>query len=199
MNLDEIIEKAMQSKVEDVVPNFRRKNTLSEDQVGRIIQTISLNLNIAPEKVLIGINLLFLQGASSAGAPNTMSVDLGNGKCIEKRNIIDACNLVAGHKFIRRIAETLALQIGNFAYKHKLPGELAFRINNKLKADKGESLDEKEMAFCSSFSQAIPNLSEISSERLSQLLAEDYQRRFENKKKSKEIVQNLGSNKKRKK
>lgn len=185
INLNEIISASMTQKVEDVAPNFRRKNILTEEQIGKIIQTIGINLEINPEKILIGIMLLFLQGAASAAAPVTMSVDLGNGKCIQKRNIVDACNVVTGHTFIRRIAETLALQIGEFAYQNKLAGELGYRISNKLKAETGENLTEKEMAFCSSFSQVIPNLSNITSERLAKLLAADYQRRFENKKKQK--------------
>lgn len=201
INLNEIIEISLKTRVEEVAPNFRKKNTLTNEQIEKIIQTISLNLGISPEKVLIGMNLLFLQGIASAGAPTTMSIELGDGKFIEKRNIIDACNLVTGHKFIRRIAETLAMQIGNFAYKHKLAGELGYRINNKLKADKGESLNEKEMAFCSSFSQSIPNLTEETSERLAKLLAEDYQKRFENKKRQKnentQINNNIKSKKKR--
>lgn len=184
-NLEEIINKSMQNKVEDIAPNFRRKNTLSKEQIEKIIQTISLNLELSPERVLIGMNLLFLQGAASAGAPVTMSIELGDGKCMEKRNIMTACNVVTGNIYIRRIAETLAKEIGEFAYTNKLAGELAYRINNKLKADTGESLNEKEMAYCSSFSQVIPDLSERTSERLSRLLAEDYQKRFENRKKQK--------------
>jgi len=187
VNLNEIIKATMNKRVEDVAPNFRRKNVLTEEQIEKIIRTISINLEIDPEKVLIGMILLFLQGAASAAAPVTMSVELGNGKFIEKRNIVNACNVVTGHIFIRRIAETLALQIGNFAYQNKLAGELGYRINNKLKADTGESLNEKEMAFCSSFSQVIPDLSDITSERLAKLLAADYQRRFENKKKQTKI------------
>lgn len=184
-DLNEIITKALQCKLEEVAPNFKRKNTVTEYQIEKIIRTISLNLVIPEEKVYIAIILLFLQGAASAGAPMTMSVDLGSGKCVEKRNLIDACMMVTGHKFIRRIAETIAVQIGTFAYSNRLIGELGLRISNKLKAETGESLDEKELAFCSSFSQAIPNLSEITSERLSRLLAEDYQRRFEGKTKKK--------------
>jgi len=199
---DEIFEKAMETEIDDIAPNFRRKTILSEEQIQKIIQAISLNLGLTEEKAVIGMSLLFLQGAASAGSPITMSIDLGEGKFIEKRNIIDACNLVTGHKFIRRIAETLALQIGNFAYRNKLVGELGYRINNKFKAETGENLNEKELAFCSSFSQAIPNISEITSERLSKLLAEDYQKRFETKRKYQENdnqlqSKNLGKKKKK--
>lgn len=184
IDLREIIKKSLETKVEEVAPSFKKKNTLSNDQIEKIIQTISFNLNIEPEKVLIGIYLLFLQGAASAGAPLTMSVDLGNGKYIEKKNIVNACNLVTEHTYIRRIAETLAKEIGDFAYKNKLVGELAYRVNNKFKAETGNNLNDLEMAYCSSFSQVIPDLSEIASDRLAKLLAEDYQKRFEFKKKS---------------
>lgn len=178
----DMFKKAMEQDIDDIAPNFRRKTTLSEEQINKIVQTISLNLGITEDRVIIGITLLFLQGAASAATPVSMSTDLGEGKCLEKRNIIDACNLVTGHKFIRRIAETLALNIGQFAHKNKLMGELGYRINNKYKADTGDSLNEKELAYCSSFSQTIPDLSVLVSERLSRLLAEDYQKRFENKK-----------------
>lgn len=181
--LEDLLKKSLSENLESVAPNFRKKNTLTDLQIERIIQTISLNQGIAPEKALIGIILLFLQGAASAGAPSTMSVDLGDGKCIDKRNVVNACNLVIGNQYIRRIAETLAKQIGEFALKNKLAGELAYRINNRFKAETGSSLSEIEMAYCSSFSQSIPDLAEITSERLSKLLAEDYQERFENKRK----------------
>lgn len=181
--LGDLLKLSMESKVEDVVPNFRKKNQMTDEQVENVIQTISLTLKISPERVLIGIMLLFLQGAASAGAPVTMSIDMGEGKCIEKRNITTACEMVAGHQYIRRIAETLARQIGEFAEKNKLAGELAYRINNRYKAETGNNLTDKEMAYCSSFSQSIPDLADITSEKLVKLLAEDYQRRFENKKK----------------
>lgn len=190
-NLEDVIKKSKQIKVEEVAPNFRKKNLLSREQIGKIVQAIGTHLDISPDRVLISMYLLFLQGAASAGAPITMGVDLENGKCVEKRNIINACNLVMEHQYIRRIAETLALDIGEFAYNNNLAGELAYRINNKFKAETGTSLTEREMAFCSSFSQAIPNLAEISSERLAKLLAEDYQKRFENKKRSSANIQQV--------
>ena len=195
--LNSIFQSAMEKKVDDIVPSFRRKTTLSEEQIEKIIQNLSNTLGIGDTEVLIGMSLLFLQGAASAGAPLTMSIDLGNGKYLEKRNIIIACELVTGHKFIRRIAETLAIQIGNFATQNKLMGELGYRINNKFKADTGDSLNEKELAFCSSFSQAIPNLSEITSDRLAKLLAGDYQQRFENKKRKNNENKNDNKNKKK--
>lgn len=182
-NFENLIKDSIKKKVEEIAPNFRKKNILCNEQLEKIIQILSVNLEISQDKALIGTILLFLQGAASAGAPLTMSIDLGGGKFIEKRNIITACSGAAGHQYIRRIAEALAIEIGEFAYNNNLAGELAYRINSRLMAETGESLNEREMAFCSSFSQAIPNLSEISSERLTRLLAEDYQKRFESTRK----------------
>lgn len=182
--ISQLYENAMEQNIDVVAPNFRRKTKISEEQIKKIIKSISFSLDISEETAVIGMTLLFLQGAASASTPTSMYVELGGGKYMEKRNIIDACVLVTNHKFIRRIAETLAPQIGNFAYKNKLMGELGYRVNNKFKAETGESLTELELAYCSSFSQTIPNLSELVSDRLVKLLAADYQKRFENKRKS---------------
>lgn len=199
ISFEESLKISQVTKVEDVAPNFRKKNNISNEHLEKIVQTIGINLEISTERVLAGMFCLFLQGASSAGAPLTMSVDLGNGKCMEKRNIVNACVAIVGHPFIRRIAETLAYEIGTFAFNNKLYGELANRINNKLKAESGENLTELEMAFCSSFSQSIVNLAEVTSERLSRKLTEDYLNRFENKKKSIKTDNVMSTNKTNKK
>lgn len=183
VTLDELLKMSIEEKIEDTIPNFRTKNKITKQQIEDIIKTISRSLKIPDNKVLIGMMLLFLQGAASAGAPVTMSVDLGDGKCLEKRNIMLACATIAGHSYIRRIAEALAIEIGQFAENNRLAGELAYRINTKVKATGDIPLNEKELAYCSSFSQCIPELEKYSSERLVQLLSEDYQKRFENKKK----------------
>lgn len=182
----ELFESTLGNSVESIAPNFRRKSVITDEQLEKIIDSISIKLTMEPEEVLIGMILLFLQGASSAGAPVTMSVEFANGKCLTKRNIVSACNHITGHEFIRRIAEKMAKQIGSYASKYELSGELAYRIDNKLKAEGQEGLTLVEKAYCSSFSQVIPELNELcSSDRLQKLLAEDYQKRFENKKKQK--------------
>lgn len=186
INLKNLLESSTSLKVDDMAPNFRKKNVITNEQLEKIIKTLSLNLTISDQQALIGMMLLFLNGAASQGAPASMSIDLGEGKVMEKRNIVNACSVATGHQFIRRIAETLAKIIGEFAYNNRLKGELAYRINNRLKAESGECLNEKEMAFCSSFSQVIPDLAEITSERLTRLLAEDYHKRFDTQKIKKE-------------
>lgn len=183
INLNELLEKSVKEKIEEIAPNFRKSN-ITQDQIERIIATLSATLKITPERTVIGMMLLFLQGAASTGTPPSMSVEIEEGKIIEKRNIVNACQMVTGHQYIRRIAEALALQIGQFALNNKLKGELANRINTKYKAETGYSLNEVEMAYCSSFSQSISDLETVASERLAKLLSEDYQRRFEYKKKN---------------
>lgn len=181
-----IISKAIESKVDELSPNYRKKQKMTDEQVHKIIESIMLTLGMDnPQKVLVAMMLLFLQGAASEGTPLTLSVQIG-AKTIEKRNVITACEFIEGHRYIRRIAENLATVIGEFAYQNKLSGEFAQRINNKLKAESGETLTDREMAFCSSFSQSIHNLEELTSARLVKLLAEDYSRRFDNKKKDKQ-------------
>jgi hypothetical protein len=82
------------------------------------------------------------------------------------------------------MAEAMALHIGKYAEKNGLRGELAQRIETAHKAETGESLNAKELAWLSSFSQTLPNLNELSSDRAAKLLAADYNARF-NKNKSK--------------
>lgn len=182
--LENLLKITLERKIEEVVPNFRKKTFMTSEEIERIIQTISVTTGIKSDRVLIGIMLLFLQGAASAGSPPTLSVELEDGKSLTKKDIIAACIMVAKHQYIRRIAESLAKEIGQFAEKNKLHGELAHRINNRFKAETGSNLSDIELSYCSSFSQSIPNLAEITSERLAKLLAEDYQKRFENKKKT---------------
>src|SRR5689334_11752138 len=107
INLEECLKSSQTMNVEDVIPNFRKKNTLTKEQLEKIIQTISINLDISYERVMVGMYCLLLQVASSAGAAITMSVDLGDGKCLEKRNIVNACVAIMGNQFSRRVAETL--------------------------------------------------------------------------------------------
>lgn len=184
LNLNDLVRVSMQQKVEAIVPNFK-KNIVTDDQILQIVNAISSTLNVSQDRAFIGMILLFLQGAVSSSAPLTMSVEVDEGKCIEKKNILSACKLITGHQYIRRIAEALAAEIGEFAYRNNLRGELANRINNRLRADTGSNLTDVEMSYCSSFSQNITHLSEITgSDRLSKLLAQDYQRRFEHKRAS---------------
>lgn len=182
-NLKEIIEQIKKSNFEEIAPNFK-KGVLSESDINEIVNKVSLDIGISKADALIGIMLLMLKGAASGGTPPTLSVELKDGKTLAKKNVMGAYMSVTGNNYIRRLAEALAVQIGEFAESFGLNGELAQRINTALKAENGEMLSPKEIAWCNSFSQNIPDLANRSSERLVKLLAEDYKKRFDNKKKN---------------
>lgn len=177
----------MNINLEEIAPNYK-KGVLSKTDKERIIEKIALEVGIPLSDALAGTILLFLKGAASSGTPSTLSIDLRGGKTIAKKNIQASYMAVTGNTFIRRLAEALAIEIGEFAFKYGLSGELSTRINTILKSESGERLTPEESAWCSSFSQEIPDLAQRSSERLVKLLAEDYKKRFENKKRTKKEI-----------
>lgn len=182
-NFDKAILEINEMNLEEIAPNYK-KGILNQEEIDRIIYRIASDIGVSEGIALAGTILLMLKGAASSGTPQTMSVDLVGGKTLAKKNITGAYVTVTGNSFIRRLAESLAIQIGEFAERHGLEGELSQRIGTVLKAETGELLTYKEKAWCSSFSQNIPDLPQRSSERLAKLLAADYRRRFEGKRKS---------------
>lgn len=183
MTLTNLTAEIFKDNLDNIAPNYK-KGVLSQEEVNKIINKIAKDMEIAPKDALAGTILLMLKGAASGGTPQTLSVDLRGGKTLAKKNVTAAYLSVTGNNYIRRLAESLAVQIGEFAEFFGLAGELSQRINTVLKAESGEILSPKEMAWCSSFSQNIPDLAKRSSERLVRLLAEDYKKRFEHKKKT---------------
>lgn len=183
VNLNSLTSEIMRENLETIAPNFR-KSALSSEDINRIIERIANDIGVSRGDALAGTILLMLKGAASGGTPQSLSVDLRDGKTLAKKNIYGAYVTITGNSYIRRLAESIAVNIGEFAEHYSLNGELAHRINTVLKAETGEILTPKEMAWCSSFSQNLPDLASRSSERLVQLLAEDYKKRFEQKKKT---------------
>jgi hypothetical protein len=101
---------------------------------------------------------------------------------IVKYDVMMACQQVCKHKFLRRIAEYLAADISAFAEKHNLNDDLAIKLNNGLVAEGKPPLTTKEKAWANSFCQNYPNLEKFSGNRLPLLLAQDFQKRFYDKK-----------------
>lgn len=184
-NIEELMQTIKGESLEKISPTYK-KGALSSEEISQIITKIAVELGITEKEALAGTIMLMLKGAASTGTPHSLAVELSNGKVIAKRNILGAYLIVTGNNYLRRLAEALAVQIGEFAEHFGLQGELAQRINTLLKAEAGETLSAKEMAWCSSFSQNLPDLAKRSSERLVRLLAEDYKKRFDNKRKPRE-------------
>lgn len=198
-NLNNLLDSALEIDLRKIVPEIK-KESLTDAEVKKILSLITDELEITEEQTLIGIMYLFLKGMASSGTPPSLSLDIKEGKTITKRNVMAAYQYTTGNTYLRRLAETLAIPIGRFAEKNNLKGELAQRINTQLKADKGESLTSQEMAWCSSFSQSIPNLTMYTTDRVDHLLAQDYRKRFELKKvKSQANDDNISKKKKKKK
>lgn len=178
------MEELKTSDLQTIAPYFK-KGVLTDEEAEKIIEQTANSIGTTKENALTGTICLFLKGAASNGTPQNLEVLLKDGKSLAKRNLMGAYVSVCGNQYLRRLAEKLAIDIAEFAEMHGLNGELASRINTILKAESGEVLTAKEAAWCSSFSQNIPDLAERSSERVVKLLAEDYRKRFENKAKKK--------------
>lgn len=182
-NIKDLMVQIKQSNLQTIAPEFK-KGVLTDEQTESIIDQIAASVGTTKVNALTGTICLFLKGAASNGTPQNLEVVLSDGKILAKRNVLGAYVSTCGNQYLRRLAEKLAIEIGEFAEAHGLNGELAPRINTILKAETGEILSLKEAAWCSSFSQNIPDLAQRSSERVVKSLAEDYRKRFENKKKS---------------
>jgi hypothetical protein len=184
----DIMETLKRIEIQTIAPDFK-KGAISDEQMETIIENISTSIGTTKLNALVGTICLFLKGGASNGTPQNLEVVLSDGTILAKRNVLGAYFSTCGNQFLRRLAEKLAIEIGEFAEAHSLNGELAPRINTLLKAETGEVLTAKEAAWCSSFSQNIPDLAVRSSERVVRLLAEDYRKRFENKSKNKKKEQ----------
>lgn len=158
------------------------KNKATPEEVSKFIRSISVSFAIKEEVAFVGVSLLFLKGAANKSTPGTMGVDVkddtGSPVFLSKYDLQVACQQACKNRLLRRIAKALAKEIGIFAERNHLNGDLAIKLNNDLLA-KGESpLTSKEKAWASSFSQTISNLEVFCGPRVPALLARDYNRRF---------------------
>lgn len=191
-NIPNFAKEAMQESLSNVSPEALQAK-VTEEQISKIVGNLANTFGIEAKHAYIAIILLFLKGAASSSTPLTLSVTVV-GKEITKRDLVNSYSLVAKNNYLRRLAEAMAEMIGQFAQKNGLNGELAKRIEGTVRAAGEPSLTTKEKAWCSSFSQAVDNLDELSgSERLSKLLHQDYDKRFSKKQIKKQSSTNNGS------
>lgn len=188
-NIDlDALEKASQEiTLQEACPSAGASE-LDEDSTKIIIARLAHTMYLSPLMAFIAIALLFLKGAASKTAPDKMFVEVtakdGDTVKIRKQDLMEALYKTTGNKFIRRLAESLATRICNFAEKHGLSGDLAFNFDIEEVSEGGTALSPKERAWSNSFCQHVPNLEVLASPRVKVLLGKDYQRRF-NKKKTK--------------
>lgn len=175
----DIFKEALDLPLETLAPNIKKAN-MTREQANKVLEVLGNTFSIPKNAAMVAVILLFLRGAASDGTPLSLSVTVMERE-ITKRDLLNAYVLVTNNKFLRRMAETMAVEIGLYAEKHQLSGELASRINRLHRAETGENLTHKEQAWCSSFSQNIPNLGAYTSERVIKLLSTDFNRRFAKK------------------
>jgi hypothetical protein len=167
------------------------ENKLTQEECQGIIEILSRTHALTKEEAFTATCLLILKGAANEGAPRTMKVQIkASNQIVEvtKNDLIYAVSVVCKNFYIRRLAETLCVEISQFAEKHGLNGDLAITLNNTLMAKGFPPLTSKERAWASSFNQNLVSLVDVVGPRVPTLLAEDYQRRFQkngNKQKSK--------------
>jgi hypothetical protein len=173
-----------EATVDKVAPKVKQ-SAMTEEAVTKVLELLCKSLELELVPVLAGVCLLFLKGAASDGSPLSLSVEV-MGRDITKKDLIYCYEMVTGNKYLRRMAEAMAVSISQYAEKNGLYGDLGKRILTRHRAATGETLTPKELAWCSSFCQDLPDLATFASERVVKLLAEDYDSRFSKKPKVKE-------------
>lgn len=180
--IKDIVYAATQAPLGEMAVNDT-KNIATDEEIKIFIRKVADSFGIPEKTAFTGTALLLLKGAANKGAPPTMSVDLlspeGTPISLTKYDLQCACQVACKNKFLRRIAKGLAKEIGYFAEKNKLNGDLAIKLNNNLVAAGEPPLTTKEKAWASSFCQNLANLESLSGgNRVPTLLAQDYQERF---------------------
>ena len=144
--------------------NFKdfQSDVMEESQLEEIITRIATSFSIPNSLALEGIYLLLLGGCANLSCPLNYKITLLQKKeenedlteiHINKENLLYEYKQVMKNNHIRRLAESLATKISEYAEINNLNGDLAKKINTSL-IRKGESpLTPKERAWCSSFNQ----------------------------------------------
>jgi hypothetical protein len=157
------------------------QETVSPEECQEVIRALARTHGLSEPQSFAAVSLLMLKGACNQSAPSTMCVDIKDGDHlvqVSKHDLQYAYQLVCKNNHIRRLAEALNLEIGKFAEKFGLNGDLAITLNNMLMEKGFPPLTAKERAWASSFNQKLTCLSEIVGMRVPTLLAEDFNRRF---------------------
>jgi hypothetical protein len=140
-----------------------------------------------------------LKGAASKTAPDKMFVEVVavDGKLLKvtKGDLMQVLFDCTGNRFIRRLAESLAVPISKFAERHGLKGDDAFNFDIEEVTKGNPPLTDKEKAWSSSFCQYVTDLETLASPRVKLLLGQDYQKRFDKKKKQKKKKEERKSSK----
>lgn len=188
VSLEELEKDLSKKRIQEVAPTAGAL-PLSKDIIERIIQRLAHKCYLSPLHAFVAIALLFLKGSASKAAPDKMFVEVlaidGNLTKVSKGDLMEILFDTTGNRFIRRLAESLAIPISRFAESNGLSGDLAFTFEIEELSNEKPPLTDKEKAWSSSFCQHVPDIDTLATPRIKVLLGLDYQKRF-NKKKNKE-------------
>lgn len=183
LDMDSIKKQARETEGSKIAPDEAVPITrINSENLSEIITRVAVDMKVDTYLALVAIYLLLLKGAANVKAPTSMEVKVlneeGNPISLSKLDLMSAYRRVTGNTYLRRLAETLTVEISQYAKANNLRGELATRINNKLLSTGNPRLNDKEIAWASSFCQGLTNLAQLSTEKLPGLLAKDYTSRF---------------------
>ncbi len=108
-NLQDLI-KATNSKPSEN-PNIPKKETISEQTILAIIQSIADAFAIPTGTALEAVFYLFLKGAANKGTPNSLTVKVHNEGTeveISKEDLLYFYKIQTKNTYVRRLAESLA-------------------------------------------------------------------------------------------
>lgn len=184
--LEEIFSAADKADMNSVIPPD--KDLLSVAECNIFLGEIAMRFGISRFHAFIGVSLLGLKGTANASTPATLTVEIiyENRKIsISKFDLLEVYKTNFKTSFIRRFFQVpiIGKQICDFAVKNNLPGDLSRQINDRLRLQGKKPLTLRQSAFCNSWMQNNPVMTaDDELIALSQLLAEDYQLKFVQKK-----------------
>lgn len=185
VSLDELTKDLEESDLQEIAPTVGAP-PIGQEVIERIVARLAHKCYLSPKNAFAAIALLFLKGAASKSAPDKMFVEVkavdGGLAKVYKGDLMQVVFDSTGNRFIRRLAESLAIPISNFAERHSLDGDLAFSFDIEAISEGQDPLTPKERAWSNSFCQHISDLDLRAGTRVKALLGQDYQNRFNKKK-----------------
>lgn len=163
-----------------------QENLCTPEEIRSVGKATASAYGIAYPTAIRAIGEMIRRGGANASTPESFTVEIrcpetGNIAIVEKRDIVNFVTRHANGKSCRNLAEGMAegiVKFGVLSVKANpsidRPGDLAKKIDNRLKHKREPPLSPLERVGCASFAQWLPNLDElVESDRLSGLLAED--------------------------
>jgi hypothetical protein len=181
INIQQLSQDISKEISDDIVKT--KPNEISSEMISDIVINIATKFKIPESTALKAIFILLLRGAANIPTPGNLKARILNTKgeeiIIRKDDLMYEYRFATGNNFLRRLADTMASEISQFAEKNELDGEIAQKINNLVLREGDAPLSLIERAWCSSFNQNNPDLSNNeNTKRVAILLAKDlYERK----------------------